>query len=572
MKINKRTFLIKLHYFLFFGGMAPILPFGLVISLQLGSSVSLMGTVGALVLMLTMVVKPFISTFADAFPRTRGPLFVGTVLLFGLSLSIMAFVPQFTDAPYYSDAWIVSRDMFNSHSFSSEIDKKETEQSPGSSYQELKIFSIDLFPNSTVNESLSNHECGENRFTENLSSSKQTSFSWPDLFIVLPNNGSCELEAGRDCQFTWTSALLQLTLVNSSSNFSTYAVAAPGDASVQCVPSGYAGSLTCVGGQWATTECGGNPIHRGTFWSFVLLMILSDISYSTANSFTDAITMDTLGEDGDYGSQRLWGVLGWGLLGPLSSFLVDWHSGEAQTKDYTPAFILAAIFLGFDVIAASRLRVPVQEAEDTVFRAVKPLLKKVHFLVYLLSSLVSGVLNAVPLIYLFVLQEEVAAGTPAMQTVKLLQGLTVLVRCAAELPCMHFADVLVKKFGSERIESLVFVLHVLRLGIISVTSKWAPLWTTIPVEVLSGPVYGFGYTLVVINAKRHSPVGLSTTVQSLGNLCFDTLGYALASAISGVMIDAYGNISTFVGWAVVGAVAWLLHLVYTCMAPPPAIK
>jgi hypothetical protein len=54
-------------------------------------------------------------------------------------------------------------------------------------------------------------------------------------------------------------------------------------------------SLTCVGGQWATTECGGNPIHRGAFWSFVLLMILSDISYSTANSVTDAITMDTLG-------------------------------------------------------------------------------------------------------------------------------------------------------------------------------------------------------------------------------------------------------------------------------------
>ncbi|KAA0202389.1 hypothetical protein HAZT_HAZT004571 [Hyalella azteca] len=382
--------------------MAPVVPFGLVISLQLGASVSLMGTVGAVILMISVVVKPFFSTLADAFPLTRRPLFVGMVLLCCLSLSGVAFIPQFTKAPCYADAWIVQRDMFNSSSFSFKSGNVATEVSLP---QGLELAQSDLLPNYIVNQTFSKPGCGENSVTEHLGSSNKTSLPWEDLFIVLPNNGSCELEAGRDCQFTWTSALLQLTLVNSSSDFSTYAVAAPGDASVQYLRTSnlsLACSLKCVGGQWATTECGGNPLRSRAFWFLVVLNVVSEISYSTSNSFTDAISMDKLGKDGDYGSQRLWGVLGWGLLGPLASFLVDWHSGEAQTKDYTPAFILVAVFLGLDVIVASRLKVPVLKVEeDTVWKAVKPLLKQFHFFVYLLSSLMSGVLNAVPNIYLF---------------------------------------------------------------------------------------------------------------------------------------------------------------------------
>jgi hypothetical protein len=54
-------------------------------------------------------------------------------------------------------------------------------------------------------------------------------------------------------------------------------------------------SLKCVGGQWATTECGGNPLRSRAFWFLVVLNVVSEISYSTSNSFTDAITMDKLG-------------------------------------------------------------------------------------------------------------------------------------------------------------------------------------------------------------------------------------------------------------------------------------
>jgi hypothetical protein len=167
-------------------GMAPVVPFGLVISLQLGASVSLMGTVAAVILMLSVVVKPLFSTLADAFPLTRRPLFVGMVLLCCLSLSGVAFVPQFTKAPYYADVWIVQRDMFNSSSFSFTSGNEATVVSQS---QGLQFAQSDLFLTYIENQTFSKPGCGENSVTAHLRSSNITSLPWADLLIVLPNNG-----------------------------------------------------------------------------------------------------------------------------------------------------------------------------------------------------------------------------------------------------------------------------------------------------------------------------------------------------------------------------------------------
>ena len=63
------------------------------------------------------------------------------------------------------------------------------------------------------------------------------------------------------------------------------------------------------------------------------------------------------GESGDYGTQRLWGSVGWGLMGPIGGLVVDWWSGAAMTKDYTPAFILVFAIVGLDVLVSTRLKV-----------------------------------------------------------------------------------------------------------------------------------------------------------------------------------------------------------------------
>lgn len=67
---------------------------------------------------------------------------------------------------------------------------------------------------------------------------------------------------------------------------------------------------------------------------------------------------DITGEDGNYGRQRVWGTLGWGLMGPLGGFLVDQYSGDNFQKNYLPAFTLLFILGACDVmLTATKLKV-----------------------------------------------------------------------------------------------------------------------------------------------------------------------------------------------------------------------
>ena len=91
-------------------------------------------------------------------------------------------------------------------------------------------------------------------------------------------------------------------------------------------------------------------------------------------------------------------------------------------------------------------------------------------------------------------------------------------------------DLLVKKIGAERVTSVVLGLHVLRLSLVLCVGLYGTVWHTVLVELLNGPCYGFGYTAIVVHAGQLAPAGASTTVQSLANICYESIGiYKLLS-------------------------------------------
>lgn len=51
--------------------------------------------------------------------------------------------------------------------------------------------------------------------------------------------------------------------------------------------------------------------------------------------------------------QRAWGTVGWGLMGPISGYLIDWWSGSSVTKDYTPAFLLVFLLGSVDILLSA---------------------------------------------------------------------------------------------------------------------------------------------------------------------------------------------------------------------------
>lgn len=80
---------------------------------------------------------------------------------------------------------------------------------------------------------------------------------------------------------------------------------------------------------------------------------MHDSDKTTQNTVQPSSSPPLAGRDGDYGVQRAWGTVGWGVMGPLAGVLIDYWSGTSITKNYAPAFILSFILGCADVIVSA---------------------------------------------------------------------------------------------------------------------------------------------------------------------------------------------------------------------------
>ena len=88
-----------------------MLPFFIVLGVNLGVPIALQGALGAVIMLATVIAKPLLSLLADAFPDWRKIIFVGTVMLSGLSFGSIIFIPGFGVQPNFSGVLVVPRDL-----------------------------------------------------------------------------------------------------------------------------------------------------------------------------------------------------------------------------------------------------------------------------------------------------------------------------------------------------------------------------------------------------------------------------------------------------------------------------
>uniref|UniRef100_A0A1B6E218 Major facilitator superfamily associated domain-containing protein n=1 Tax=Clastoptera arizonana TaxID=38151 RepID=A0A1B6E218_9HEMI len=142
--------------------------------------------------------------------------------------------------------------------------------------------------------------------------------------------------------------------------------------------------------------------YSGTFWTFTLFMSLGSIGYNVANSVSDAICFDMLGDGGQpyYGQQRVWGSAGFGIGAFLGGFLVDKWSSDLSIKDYTPAIIFAAVFGAVDLICCSKLKLPKVNKSDNILKEVLALIIKPHITTFLCFAVCVGFCDSFIMVYL----------------------------------------------------------------------------------------------------------------------------------------------------------------------------
>lgn len=523
MKINKALLPIKGHYFIFWGSYASALPFMMVVARQLGIPVALQGTITAAVIAFAVLAKPVISAAADHLPSLRKSIFLGLLTIMVTTLAPIGFLKPLYPAPVVqgalraegaSEGVLRARDTGTCYVSSAwDCDVTCSPSQPCPQATSPSGFSLSLHHHLTDDP----EPKGKN---------------WTDTL---------QQEGYR----FYVASGLHFPAIFEAVNV----------------------SIRCKGGEWKGHGCHA-PWETAEFWLFVTLLLAGQVAASTVESISDAVCLDIIGENGDYGSQRAWGALSYGIVGTLSGILVDWYSGPGIVKDYMPAFLLLVLLGTLDVLLSSAtLKIPKFEGSAAICSNLRPLLRQPGFFVFLCFTFLIGFFDGLDTGYVFVLQEDIGAGTSLVKHMKFIQGLTLLVQAISAAPFMFIYARVESKLGAAHIITLVFLLFSLRLGGLATAGFLGQLWGTVAMEVINGPCFGLGYAAIIVQAGAITPPGTSATVQSLVGICYGTLGYAGASFVGGVLYDAVGGPVLYLCMGAAAALTCLLHFVYNKYLP-----
>lgn len=188
-------------------------------------------------------------------------------------------------------------------------------------------------------------------------------------------------------------------------------------------------------------------IYGSTFAFLVVLTAFMSFFVSPVTPLLDSSTMDTLGRDnvGNFGIQRLWGAVGFGVVGLGVGYLTDVISPAEvygpYAKNYLLAFCSVAFFWGAAIIViVTSIDISAPKAKG-LFKGLKKLLVKQEIILFLFIVLVSGYSTGVQYSYLFWYLVDF------QDFEQLILGLSLLVTCVSEIPMFWISGWICETFG-----------------------------------------------------------------------------------------------------------------------------
>ncbi|XP_062506642.1 major facilitator superfamily domain-containing protein 6-like [Corticium candelabrum] len=293
---------------------------------------------------------------------------------------------------------------------------------------------------------------------------------------------------------------------------------------------------------------------------------------------SDYYTLEILGSrrHGDYGKQRVWGTVGWGLASFAVGFVSDELGSSLCSPDYSLYFylfggltalsVLFAILMGMghksghNLSQTSEPSLPNQLNQPQVnfWFKLRLLLKNPRVVLFLVAAWLIGMLMSVIESFLFWFIQDLGGG-------KTIMGLSVLVMSLGEIPAFVLSDCLISRIGYTGVLCLTFVCYAVRFVAYSFIT--IP-WTVLPVELLHGVTFALRSAALVLYARAVAPSGLEASAQTLfegvltglgggcgailGGLCWQHLGSRMTFRIS-AWVSIAGLVLFCVGHAIISA-------------------
>ncbi|KAL6263511.1 hypothetical protein P5V15_006301 [Pogonomyrmex californicus] len=528
--INKELAPIKSHYFLYNAATGPMVQFLPTIGKQLGFSRTVVGTIYTILPISGLIAKPLFGSLADKF-KLHKTFF----LIFEAVLAIA----------FFSIYFIPGIDRSAKVTLLCDNDLSYLEICPQTEFSEEALSAVIL----------------ENIHITAVCqlSCKRTSHGFLELSgRNVSANGTFDFDAKFDMYQDLPTKNCVAVKLRTFFDGTTHAPVCGGQLRTSCMATCHNNSAFNHLLQEATDSNSDTRHSSYQFYMFLWAAIISWIGMAVVVSIADAICFDLLGHErrNDYGKQKMWGSIGFGIFGISSGYLIDLASKGQYEKDYTCIFYIMLVAMVADIIVSATLKKKNPECstdEPSLLRELLNIIKEGRVLVFAWWCIGAGMCTGVIWNFLFWYSEDLAKSSH-FKWIKTLQGLMTGVQCfLGELPFNFVSGTVLKKLGHVNVMSLVLLIYAIRFMAYSIISN---VWLFLILELLHGPSFGLCWPTMVSYGDKVTPSGTKATMQGFIGAVFEGIGVAGSSFICGRLMDSYGGVTALRTFSV-GALLWL---------------
>lgn len=253
-----------------------------------------------------------------------------------------------------------------------------------------------------------------------------------------------------------------------------------------------------------------NSFHTYQFWVFTLLILLSGTCSSCIFTLSDTACYESVQITGsDYGQQRAWGSVGWGLMTPFAGFLNDY------TDNYVASMTLMTVISLLQIWNLIKMELLKPQFSQNILKDLKKVISSTEFLAFEVGVFMNGMGIGIVWFYLTWFIIDIGGS-------RLLIGLAHTVQSfLGEMPFMFLSGWLLKRFGHFNVVSLALMCQSVRF--LAYSSLKNP-WLILPIECLDGITFGAFYTAMTSYGKINCKPGTEASTQALLCSTYEGLG------------------------------------------------
>ncbi len=261
--------------------------------------------------------------------------------------------------------------------------------------------------------------------------------------------------------------------------------------------------------------------------ALVVMLVFSLFTFFTSPiiSLGDSATIASLGDEKNkYGRIRLGGTIGWGVMGLLIGFLVDYYGIRMSFWSY-------AILMFLLLLLCQKLVYPARGDGGSIWRGLQQFVNNYRWVFYLVLAVIAGMGFSVINNYLFAYLKDCGASESVM-------GLSLTISVLAELPVLYFSHVLLKRFGIQNLLRIAVFFTVLRMLVMVVFNSVTGILFA---QLLNGLNFPLFWAAGVSFADHNSPAGTKSMALGLSSSMIVGFGFALGGLLGGLLLDAIGS-------------------------------